>query len=188
MMKRSTYTDSTNSLTYCWTANLHWVYVKDITLQNLLMVNVCWRPKATCWCYSRAVGQGIDKVRLAPKLCTAPSTCLRATMIYFYCRRRPSRPHIKHLNSSPLCSHMPLFWETEPESCVWTLLLGQLGLWSFIYWHWQKACKTQWWKIAYAVAPQCSMWHIVFNNTTAHSPAPWKRHMKHDTQLFLPLN
>jgi len=81
---------------------------------------LCWmsagRPKATCWCHPGATGWRINKARLAPKRCTAPSTCLRETMIYFYCRQRPSRPHIKHLNSSPLCSHMQLSGEAEPES------------------------------------------------------------------------
>lgn len=77
------------------------------------------RPKATSWCHSRAVGQRTDKVRLAPKLCTAPSTCLRATMIYFYCRRRPSRPHVKHLNSSPpLLTHAIILGSWARILCV----------------------------------------------------------------------
>jgi len=39
-------------------------------------------------------------------------------MVYFYCRRRPRRLHIKRLNSSCLYSHMQLFVEAEPESYV----------------------------------------------------------------------
>lgn len=58
--------------------------------------------------------------------------CLRETMVYFYCRRRPRRLHIKHLNSSRLYSHMQLFVEAEPESyvniTVHTLFLKGFGL------------------------------------------------------------
>ena len=149
------------------------------------------RPKATCWHHPGAAGWTINKVRLAPKLCAAPYMCLRENMTYFYCRQRPSRPHIKHLNSSPLCSHIALFREAEPESCVnikvHTLLLEGLGLcfcsWSFIDWDWQKACKNHWWeeKIRYAMTPECSTQHTVVNNTTACSPAPRKSPMKYDT-------
>lgn len=42
-----TYTDSIKSLTHWWTAKLYRVYAtKDIALQNLLMVNVCWKTKS----------------------------------------------------------------------------------------------------------------------------------------------
>lgn len=125
---------------------LYWVHTaKDITLQNHLMLGVCWKTKSHMLVPPRS--RRINKVRLAPILWTAPSTCLRETLIYFYCRRRPSRPHIKHLNSCPLCSHMPLFGEAEPESCVnikvHTLLFGGVGVVFFVVGAlWSETDKT----------------------------------------------
>lgn len=152
------------------------------------------RPKATCWCHSRAASQGTDKVRLAPKLCTAPSTCLRVTMIYFYCRRRPSRPHIKHLNSSPSAHTCHYFGKLSQNPvcehkftrCFW----GSWDCGALFTDTDKRLAKPIDGKITYAVAPECSTWHTVFTNTTAHSPVLWKRHIKYDTQLFLflPLN
>lgn len=154
----------------------------------------CWMPaagpKVTCWCHPGAASQRINKVRLAPKLSTAPSTCLRVTTIYFYCRQRPSRPHIKHLNSPPLCSHMPLFGEAEPESClnikVHTLLLEGLGLCFLLL---ELLLTETDIRIAKTIGgkkrldmrwPQCSAQHVVLKNTTVCSPAPQKSDMKYD--------